>query len=104
MTPRRWWGILCAAAAVFCFAMAGAYCTTACTPAERAPIEQKLSAALTDEQLACMLATHVPGSGDVHSVIMTPCAIAGPALGSAEGLLAAADSVHLGAPKDAGGP
>jgi hypothetical protein len=100
ITERQWWGISAACGAVFAFAIAGSYCG-GCTPEARAPIEHKLSDALTDEQLACMLATHAGGSADVHAGILTACAIGPEVTGFALTLLQMADRLHIGA--DGGG-
>jgi hypothetical protein len=52
----------------------------ACTPAARAPIEADLERALTAENLACLVAQHLPNaSSDVHASIVLSCDI-GPAV------------------------
>lgn len=74
-----------------------------CTTAERAPIERKLTAALTDANLICLMGTHIPGvANDVHAGIVEGCQIGPGAAQVALDLLQAADLMHLGDKADAG--
>lgn len=76
-----------------------------CTSAERAPIERKLTAALTDANLICLMGTHIPGAAaDVHAGIVEGCQIGPGAAQVALDLLQAADLMHVGdKTSDAGG-
>jgi hypothetical protein len=101
ITARQWWGIAAAGGAVLCFAMAASYCTGCNTPA-RAPLETKLTSYLSDEQVACLIATHVPGPNDSHQAIVIGCEIGEDLTGFALTLLQLADRLHLGDRHDAG--
>lgn len=83
MTPRRWWGIVCAAGAVLCFAMAGAYCT-ACTPAQEATADKDLTKLLGYENTLCLAANFLPGVARADAIL--GCQIG-------EGLTSAADEL-----------
>ena len=81
---------------------AALFVCVACTPAQRAPIERDLSAALTDENLACLIGNHVPGvPSDIHDAIIAGCAIGPAATSAALTLLQLADAAHLGGAPDA---
>lgn len=68
MTPRRWWGVLAAAGAIFCFAMAGAYCT-GCTPSQVAQADADVTKALAGEQLVCLAANFLPGTERATAIV-----------------------------------
>lgn len=68
MTPRRWWGVLAAAGAVFCFAMAGSYCT-GCTPAQVATVDADITKALGVENVVCLSANFLPGTAKADALV-----------------------------------
>jgi len=100
VTPRRWWATALLGAAVVAFTQAGAVC---CTPAARAPLEGKLSSALSDEQIACLIANHAGATGDVHTAIADACEIGPDLTGFAIALLQLADKLHVGGAAEGGG-
>lgn len=74
-----------------------------CTPAQRATAERDIATALTVENIACLLGSHVPGdSPDTHAAIVTACGIIPDLADATQSLLKEADARH--AASDAGKP
>jgi hypothetical protein len=87
---------------VLCFVLGGSS-VAACSAAQRAKEGAILSGALTGADVACMVASYVPGSA--HPTITTACGIAQSALSDAEAILSAIDASSakpVSPPVDAG--